>query len=279
MPPRVQRLCVAGSGAKVRWCTSAASRTRSSTMPGCTRAALRRRIERDDAVHVLREVDDDRDVAALAGEARAGAARQDRRADVAARPDGGCHVVFVERNHDADGNLPIVRRVGRVERARAVVEAHFAADRLLQRALERFACREYVARMRMGTGKGLKRHGTPAGNYFQTASMASKRVFPILVMVCGRGTGVPLELAGLHVDPVGARSWALDGNASIVRGDHDARSRQRIAASRLRRARESAARRARARSRTQASPDSRLGLATRETRLRVIHRRAPGSAP
>ena len=38
MPPSVQRLCVAGSGANVSWCSSAASRTRSSTMPGCTRA-------------------------------------------------------------------------------------------------------------------------------------------------------------------------------------------------------------------------------------------------
>ena len=103
---------------------------------------LPRRIERDDAVQVFREVHDDRDVAALAGEARARAARQDRRARFAARRDRGDDVGFVERNDEPDGNLAIVRRVGRVERARAGVEAHFAAHGLLQRALERLRFRE-----------------------------------------------------------------------------------------------------------------------------------------
>ena len=38
IPPIVQRLCVEGSGAKVKCFSSAASRSTSSTMPGCTRA-------------------------------------------------------------------------------------------------------------------------------------------------------------------------------------------------------------------------------------------------
>jgi hypothetical protein len=38
MPPRVQRLCVAGSGPKVRRCFSAAWRSTSHTTPGSTRA-------------------------------------------------------------------------------------------------------------------------------------------------------------------------------------------------------------------------------------------------
>src|SRR6185437_1859055 len=41
MPPSVQRLCVAGSGPKVSPYSSAASRSRSSTSPGCTRAKRR----------------------------------------------------------------------------------------------------------------------------------------------------------------------------------------------------------------------------------------------
>ena len=39
MPPSVQRECVAGSGAKVRPCASAASRSESHTTPGSTRAS------------------------------------------------------------------------------------------------------------------------------------------------------------------------------------------------------------------------------------------------
>jgi hypothetical protein len=38
MPPSVQRLCVAGSGAKVRPCRSAAARNTSQTTPGSTSA-------------------------------------------------------------------------------------------------------------------------------------------------------------------------------------------------------------------------------------------------
>ena len=38
IPPSVQRLCVDGSGPNVRPCGRAASRSASSTTPGCTRA-------------------------------------------------------------------------------------------------------------------------------------------------------------------------------------------------------------------------------------------------
>jgi hypothetical protein len=41
IPPSVQRLWVAGSGPDVSWCSSAASRSQSSTSPGRTRAILR----------------------------------------------------------------------------------------------------------------------------------------------------------------------------------------------------------------------------------------------
>ena len=60
------------------------------------------------------------------------------------------------RDHHADRHLPVVRGVGRVERARAVVEAHLAAHRLLQRALEAVGAREPGARMRVRAREGSK---------------------------------------------------------------------------------------------------------------------------
>ena len=48
-------------------------------------------------VHVLREIHHHRDVAALAGEARAAAAREHRRAEAAAGRDGCDHVLGVAR--------------------------------------------------------------------------------------------------------------------------------------------------------------------------------------
>ena len=108
---------------------------------------LRRRIERDDAVQVLRKVHDDRNVTALAGEAGACAARHDRGGHFAARRHRRYHVGFVERDHQSDRHLPIVGRVGRIQRTRAVVEAHLAADRVFQLSLERISGRELVARM------------------------------------------------------------------------------------------------------------------------------------
>ncbi len=85
-------------------------------------------IERDDAVQVFREVDDDRDVAALPGEARAAAAREHRRTSLAAGGQRLRHVVDRARNDDTDRHLAIVGAVGRVERAAAVVEADFAFE-------------------------------------------------------------------------------------------------------------------------------------------------------
>ena len=88
------------------------------------------RIDLQNAVHVLREVEDHRDVAALAGEAGAGAARQNRRAESPARRDRGRDVFGIARHDEADRNLAVVRGVGRVQRAAARVEADFPAHRL-----------------------------------------------------------------------------------------------------------------------------------------------------
>ena len=128
IPPSVQCVCVAGSGPKVSLCFSAALRRSSRMMPGSTRANFSCGVQLPDAVHVLREIEDHGDVAALSRQRRAAAAREDRRAVFARQSDGGDDVVGVARNHDADRHLAIVRGVGRVQRARAVVETNLAAD-------------------------------------------------------------------------------------------------------------------------------------------------------
>ena len=82
IPPSVQRLCVAGSGPKVSSCSSAASRSRSSTSPGCTRANRRSGSSSTIALHVLGEVEQHGLVDRLARQAGAAAAgeRSARRA-------------------------------------------------------------------------------------------------------------------------------------------------------------------------------------------------------
>ena len=78
-------------------------------------------------VEVLGPVDHDGDVAAAAGQARAAAARQDRRPMSPADVDRGDHIVDVPWDHDADRHLAIVRAVRRVQGAAAVVEPDLAA--------------------------------------------------------------------------------------------------------------------------------------------------------
>ena len=82
--------------------------------------------------HVFGKIEDDGDVAALSGERRAGAAAEQRSAELAAECDRGLNIVGIAREHDADGNLAVVRAVGGVESAGAAVETDFAFDRSAQ---------------------------------------------------------------------------------------------------------------------------------------------------
>ena len=87
------------------------------------------RIDREDAIHVFREIDDDCDIAALTGQTRPPAAACDRCAKFSAKIDSDDDISAVARNDNADRNLAIVGAVGGIKRARAVIETHFAADR------------------------------------------------------------------------------------------------------------------------------------------------------
>jgi hypothetical protein len=86
-------------------------------------------VDLENVVEVLREVDQHRGVAALAGEARAAAAQDDRRAVLAADAMDLDELVNVSRDDDADRRHPVVRRVGRVEGAARGVEPDLAFDR------------------------------------------------------------------------------------------------------------------------------------------------------
>jgi hypothetical protein len=88
-------------------------------------AALR--VQLDDLVHVLGEVQHDRGVAALAGQAGAAAAAQHRDAGLAAGGERGEDVVGVAWHHHPDGDLPVVGGVGGVQRPAAAVEPHLPA--------------------------------------------------------------------------------------------------------------------------------------------------------
>ena len=86
------------------------------------------RVDVEDAVEVLGEVEHDRDVDRLAREARAAAARHDRRLVLAAGADRGDDVLRRTRKDDADRQLPVVRARARVERPVAGREADLAFD-------------------------------------------------------------------------------------------------------------------------------------------------------
>ncbi len=107
-------------------------------------------------VHVFAEIENDGDVATLAGETGARAARQDGRSVFAARRDGGDYVGVIARDDEADGNVAVVRGVGGVEGAGAGVEADFAAHGAPQLAFESGGVRKGIHGLGVGTGRQRK---------------------------------------------------------------------------------------------------------------------------
>jgi hypothetical protein len=81
------------------------------------------RIDLDDLGHVPGKIQNDGDVAALAGERGPAAAAEKGRGKFAAHGNCGENVIGIPRKDDADWNLAVVRSVGRVEGAAAVVKA------------------------------------------------------------------------------------------------------------------------------------------------------------
>src|ERR1051325_11390546 len=78
-------------------------------------------IELEDPMHVLGEIHNHSNVAALTGKARAAAPRQYGRAIAPSRGNRANDIVYIPRNDDADRHLPVIGAIGRVKRATAVV--------------------------------------------------------------------------------------------------------------------------------------------------------------
>jgi hypothetical protein len=84
-------------------------------------------VDFDNPIHVLRKIEDHRNIATLAGKACAGAAGQNRRLEFLAGSHRGEHIVGIAGNDQADGDLPVIGSVRRIKGAAASIEAHFAA--------------------------------------------------------------------------------------------------------------------------------------------------------
>jgi len=86
------------------------------------------RIHFQNAIEILREIEDYGCVAALSGEACTATSRKNRGVIVAAQSDSANDVVDCSRNYNADRNLPVIRTVRRIERAAPGIKAYFSFD-------------------------------------------------------------------------------------------------------------------------------------------------------
>ena len=122
--------------------------------------ALVHRVEREDLVLLLREIDDDRLVDGLAREPGPAATRDDRCAELAARRDGGDDVGPRLRDDDGEGHPSIIGCIVRVHRAATPIEANLAPNRAPERGLEPVKARLTLARASRegGTGKVIGRN-------------------------------------------------------------------------------------------------------------------------
>ena len=88
-----------------------------------------------DLVHVLGKVENDRHVAALSRQTCASSTGQDRSAIPSADRHRCNHVVGIARDHEADGDLAVVRAVGRIHGAASAIEADFSSNFTFQLSL------------------------------------------------------------------------------------------------------------------------------------------------
>ena len=132
MPPTVQYSCVAGSGGEGKAVFLRGAAQLVVDEAGFHPGVALFWIEFQQAIEVLRKVDDDGGVARLAGEAGARASSEDGDAVLAADCYCGDHVLDRLRDDHADGNLTIVTEVGGVKCAGSVVETHLRFGAPLQ---------------------------------------------------------------------------------------------------------------------------------------------------
>jgi len=78
--------------------------------------------------HVLGEIENDSDVAALASERCAGTSTKEWRAELAAESDRRKNIVKIPGKNHSDRNLTVVGAIGRVKSASATIKADFALN-------------------------------------------------------------------------------------------------------------------------------------------------------
>jgi hypothetical protein len=100
-------------------------------------------IDLENVAHVLREIEDDGNVAALSGERCASTAAKQGRAELAAGFNRSKDVGGVTRENNADRDLAIVGAVGGVESACTVIESDVPANTALQEFSESDCIRRF----------------------------------------------------------------------------------------------------------------------------------------
>ena len=127
MPPRVQRSWDGRIGPEGQMMFFGSVAEMIEHHSGLDPGNAPRRIDLQDVAHVLREIQDHGNVAALAGKRGAASAAEDGRAILARQRDCGDDVIDIARQNYADRNLAIVGAVGGVQGAAAGVETDLAA--------------------------------------------------------------------------------------------------------------------------------------------------------
>jgi hypothetical protein len=117
--------------------------------PGLDAGGSLGRIEFEDLVHVLAEIEHHGDVAALPCPAGPGSSRQDGGAEFSRSRDGRNNIVGIAGYDQANGDLTVVRRVGRVESPASGIEAHLSAHALAQLTVESASFVKSVKRLSM----------------------------------------------------------------------------------------------------------------------------------
>ena len=166
MPPMVAREAVETSTGNHSPCFFSCRLRSSSTMPGSTTQLRFADIERDDAVQMLREIDDDAVIDGLAALRGAAAARRDDPSVVARNRERPQRLVHGARHHHARGHDLVERGIGGVTAAAEGIEQHVARDLAPQ------ARGEGAIVGRIAGFAGLRRHGMVS--YFRLASLARR---------------------------------------------------------------------------------------------------------
>src|SRR6185312_9026366 len=111
------------------------------------------RIDFEHLIHVLRKIQHDGNVTALAGQTRTTSTREHGSAELAAGGYGCNYVIGVARNYQPNRNLPVIRAIGGIECPAATIKPHFSADVALELDLKFLSTGESVYWFGMRAGR------------------------------------------------------------------------------------------------------------------------------